>query len=95
MKLEKNLWWLLQIDDFIYYLLNVLKSAYEYQQINKKIRLLKQAKFEVYKNLEGYDFSNVEIPEILSIESLAEGEYIDKKEKLIFYGPVKYILPQY
>lgn len=70
------------------YLLNVLKSAYEYQQINKKTRLLKQAKFEVYKNLEGYDFSNVEIPEILSIESLAEGEYIDKKENLIFYGPV-------
>lgn len=37
------------------YLVNVLKKAFEYQQINRKNRLLKQAKFEVYKSLENYD----------------------------------------
>lgn len=70
------------------YLVNVLKKAFEYQQINRKNRLLKQAKFEVYKSLENYDYSNVEFPEILNIEGLVEGKFIENKENLIFYGPV-------
>lgn len=70
------------------YLLKVLGTAVGYQQINRKNRLLKQAKFEVYKSLEGYDFSNVQIPETLNIEGLEAGDFIDKRENLIFYGPV-------
>ena len=70
------------------YLVNVLKRAFEYQQINRKNRLLKQAKFEVYKSLENYDYSNVEFPETLNIEELVEGKFIENKENLIFYGPV-------
>ena len=70
------------------YLLKVLEAAVGYQQINRKNRLLKQAKFEVYKSLEGYDFSNVQIPETLNIEGLEAGDFIDKRENLIFYGPV-------
>lgn len=70
------------------YLANVLKCAYEHQQINRKTRLLKQARFEIYKSLEGYDFSNIDIPESINIEGLREGEYIDRTENLVFYGPV-------
>ena len=71
------------------YLANVLKCAYdEYQQINRKTRLLKQVRFEIYKSLEGYDFSNINILELINIEGLREGEYIDRTENLVFYGLV-------
>ena len=70
------------------YLVNVLKCAYEHQQINRKTRLLKQAKFEIYKSLEGYDFSDINIPDTINIEGLEKGEYIEKRENLVFYGPV-------
>lgn len=70
------------------YLLKVLESVVSYQQINRKNRLLKQARFDVYKNLKGYDFTNVQIPKTLTIQGLEAGDFIEKKENLIFYGPV-------
>ncbi|MGL5950391.1 MAG: IS21-like element helper ATPase IstB [Cetobacterium sp.] len=70
------------------YLLKVFETAVGYQRINRKNRLLKQAKFEVYKSLEGYDLSNIQMPETLNLEGLEAGEFIDRKENLIFYGPV-------
>lgn len=70
------------------YLAKVLESVVSYQQINRKNRLLKQARFDVYKSLEGYDFTNVQIPETLTLQGLEAGDFIEKKENLIFYGPV-------
>lgn len=70
------------------YLTKVLESALGYQRINRKNRLLKQARFEVFKSLEDYDYTNVMIPETLNIEGMENGDFIDKKENLIFYGPV-------
>lgn len=70
------------------YLLKVLELAVGYQQINRKNRLLKQARFEVYKSLNDYDFTNVQIPETINLEGLKMCDYIEKKENLIFYGSV-------
>lgn len=70
------------------YLTKVLEIAVEQQEINRKNRLLKQARFEVYKSLEDYDFSNVQIPESINLEELKKCRYIERKENLIFYGSV-------
>ncbi len=70
------------------YLTKVLEKALEYQQINRKNRLLKQAKFDVYKNFSDYDFREIELPETISIEELRLGTFIERNENLIFYGPV-------
>lgn len=70
------------------YLLKVFESAIKYREISRKNRLLKQAKFEVYKSLNGYELTNVTIPETINMEGLTEGSFILKKENLIFYGPV-------
>ena len=70
------------------YLTTVFEKALLSQQINRKTRLLKQAKFEVFKSFDSYEFENIELPETVTLESLKKGDFIEKTENLIFYGPV-------
>lgn len=70
------------------YLEKVFEIALNYRKINAKNRLIKQAKFDVIKTFEEYDFSDIELPETIGIEELHNLEFIPKKENLIFYGPV-------
>ena len=70
------------------YLEKVFELALAYRKINSKNRLLKQAKFDVYKTFEDYDFSEVSFPETLGIQELQELSFISRQENIIFYGSV-------
>lgn len=70
------------------YLVKIFEVALNYRKINAKNRLLKQAKFDVLKTFEGYDFSEVEFPETIGREEIEKLDFIMRQENLIFYGSV-------
>ncbi|WP_333641719.1 IS21-like element helper ATPase IstB [Mesotoga prima] len=70
------------------FLVKLLQLEVENRNTARKNRYLKQAKFEIVKSFEGYDFENVQIPESITIEALKNGEFIEREENLILYGPV-------
>ena len=70
------------------YLARILEIAINYRKINAKNRLLKQAKFDVFKTFDDYDFSEVDFPETIGSQELKELSFILRQENLIFYGPV-------
>lgn len=70
------------------YLVKIFEVALNYRKINAKNRLLKQAKFDVLKTFEGYDFSEVEFSETIGREEIEKLDFIMRQENLIFYGSV-------
>jgi DNA replication protein DnaC len=70
------------------YLEKVLKIETENRKLARKNRYLKQANFEIVKTFENYDFSRLKLPNTVSAEGLKNGNFIDRKENLILYGPV-------
>lgn len=58
------------------YLARILEIAVNYRKINAKNRLLKQAKFDVFKTFEDYDFSEVDFPETIGSQELKELSFI-------------------
>ena len=68
--------------------MKLLQLEIENRNISRKNRYLKQAKFEIVKSFQGYDFQNVQIPQSITLEALKNGEFIDREENLILYGPV-------
>jgi len=66
----------------------LLQLEIENRNISRKNRYLKQAKFEIVKSFQGYDFQNVQIPQSITLEALKNGEFIEREENLILYGPV-------
>jgi len=70
------------------FLVKLLQQEIENRNISRKNRYLKQAKFEIVKSFQGYDFQNVQIPQSITLEALKNGEFIDREENLILYGPV-------
>ncbi|HON29335.1 MAG TPA: IS21-like element helper ATPase IstB [Mesotoga infera] len=70
------------------FLVKLLQLEIENRNISRKNRYLKQAKFEIVKSFQGYDFQNVQIPQSITLEALKNGEFIEREENLILYGPV-------
>ncbi len=70
------------------FLEKVLKIETENRKLARKNRYLKQANFEIVKTFENYDFSRLKLPNTVSAEGLKNGNFIDRKENLILYGPV-------
>ena len=70
------------------FLEKVLKIETENRKLARKNRYLKQANFEIVKTFENYDFSRIKLPNTVSAEGLKNGNFIDRKENLILYGPV-------
>mgnify|MGYP000890866843 FL=1 len=68
--------------------MKLLQLEIENRNISRKNRYLKQAKFEIVKSFQGYDFQNVQIPQSITLEALKNGEFIEREENLILYGPV-------
>lgn len=69
------------------YLVNVLKKSYENLEVRRKNRRIRDAKFDVLKTFETFEEKELELPETLSLNALKKGEFIEKNENLIFYGP--------
>lgn len=74
--------------DFGDFLAQLLKLEIEHREITRRNRNLKSAGFDVIKTFENYEFNDIQIPNLIDIDSLKTGAFIDKLENLILYGPV-------
>ena len=54
----------------------------------KRDRLVKKARFPVYKTFNGYSYRCVKLPPALSREELESSRFINNKHNLVLYGPV-------
>ncbi|MEG2687192.1 MAG: ATP-binding protein, partial [Christensenellaceae bacterium] len=72
----------------IEYLKDALLRELEMREENKKSRLVKRARFPVYKTFEGYSYKQVQLPPALEREDLETASFIEQKQNLVLYGPV-------
>ena len=56
---------------------------------NKKARLTKHAHFPVYKAFDGYSYKQVQLPPTLTKEELENISFINQKQNLVLYRPVR------
>ena len=70
------------------FLAKLLQMELESREVARKNRLLKTANFDNMKTFEGYSFNDIQMPSTISIDSLKQCEFIEKKENLILYGAV-------
>jgi len=68
------------------YLLALLETELQTREENQRQRRLKQAAFPVQKTLDTYDFSLMPSLNRNRFITLAKGEFVEKKENLIFLG---------
>jgi DNA replication protein DnaC len=68
------------------YLLALLETELQTREENQRQRRLKQAAFPVQKTLDTYDFSLMPSLNRNRFITMAKGEFVDKKENLIFLG---------
>lgn len=53
---------------------------------SKRERLLRRARFPVVKSLDGYDFSNVRLPDGYALDGLLDLDFVPRAQDLVFYG---------
>ncbi len=70
------------------YLSLALQREVDRREENRRSRLIKRARFPVYKTFEGYEYRCVKLPPALSREELEEVRFIEEKNNLVLYGPV-------
>jgi DNA replication protein DnaC len=70
------------------YLLALLEAESESREENQRQRRLKQAAFPVQKTLDNYDFSLMPSLNKNRFLTLAKGEFVEKKENVIFLGNI-------
>lgn len=68
------------------YLLALLEAELQAREENQRQRRLKQATFPIQKTLDTYDFSLMPSLNRNRFYTLAKGEFVEKKENLIFLG---------
>jgi len=74
--------------DYGDFLAQLLKIEIDHRDITRKNRNLKAAGFDVVKTFENYEFTDVQIPNSIDIDTLKAADFVEKKENLILYGPV-------
>ena len=52
---------------------------------SKRERLLRRARFPVVKSLDGYDFSNVRLPDGYALDGLLDLDFVPCAQDLVFY----------
>lgn len=72
----------------IEYLAIALQKEITRRDENKKARLVKRARFPIYKTFEGYEYRCVKLPPALCKEELESVSFIKEKNNLVLYGPV-------
>ena len=70
------------------FLLEMLEAELTIRDENKKARLVKRARFPVFKSFEGYTYDCVKLPPVLSRECLENADFIAEHNNLVLYGPV-------
>lgn len=72
----------------IEYLVSALQKEVARREENKRDRLVKRARFPIYKTFDGYEYRCVKLPPALSKEELEDVRFIEEKNNLVLYGPV-------
>lgn len=72
----------------IEYLRDALHREIDKREVNHIQRLIKRARFPVYKTFDGYDFNSTKLPPALSKEELLDVSFIEAKQNLVLFGPV-------
>lgn len=70
------------------YLAAALQKEVARREENRRDRLVKRARFPIYKTFEGYSYRCVKLPPVLSREELEDVRFIEGKNNLVLYGPV-------
>lgn len=70
------------------YLQDALELELKKREQNKRERLVKRARFPIFKTFDGYEYGNVQLPPALSRTELEGTSFVEKKENLVLYGPV-------
>lgn len=70
------------------YLRDALAREIGKREENHKERLIKRARFPVYKTFEGYGFDQIQLPPALNRTELEDVSFVKKKQNLVLYGPV-------
>lgn len=65
-----------------------LRKEITTREENRRERLVKRAKFPIYKTFDGYEFRCVKLPPALSRDELENVDFIKQKNNLVLYGPV-------
>lgn len=72
----------------IEFLASALRGELMRREENKRERLVKRARFPIYKTFEGYEYGCVKLPPALSREELESVSFIEARNNLVLYGPV-------
>lgn len=70
------------------YLQDALDLEIMSREQNKRERLVKRARFPIYKTFASYEYRGIQLPPALSREELESASFIEKKQNLVMYGPV-------
>lgn len=70
------------------FLLRILKSELANRTTVRQARFLHEAAFPVYKTIEAFDFTSLNLPPALVKEELCSASFIAEKKNLVLYGPV-------
>src|SRR5574344_1005824 len=65
------------------YLRDALAREIKRREENHKERLIKRARFPVYKTFEGYGFDQIQLPPALNRTELEDVSFIKKKQNLV------------
>jgi DNA replication protein DnaC len=70
------------------YLLTLLEQEYSQRGVNRRRRLLQQAKFPIAYTLESYDFTLIPSLSKQKVLELARGEFVRKAENVVLVGEI-------
>jgi DNA replication protein DnaC len=68
------------------YLLEVLKAEILYRNMKRRNLYLKKAGFDNIKTFKGYDFEDITMPSVITLDLLKQAEFLSRQENLILYG---------
>lgn len=68
------------------YLLEVLKAEILYRNMKRRNLYLKKAGFDNVKTFKGYDFEDITMPSVITVDLLKQAEFLSRQENLILYG---------
>lgn len=65
---------------------DLIRSENATREENRKARLLKRAKFPAVKSVEGFDFSEVSMPDGYTVEDMLSLGFVEAAQDFVFYG---------
>ncbi len=68
------------------YILEVLKAEIQYRNMKRRNLYLKKAGFDSIKTFKGYDFEDITMPSVITVDLLKQAEFLSRQENLILYG---------